>query len=160
MHDVKANPISPERCVSVMNAMRNSAAAEVPTRVNLMIVLLPSITSPPEKEGIVIGLGGFGGIDEIERDGVVRRYADIGAMLDPEWRGKRYAVEAFRMSIDFAFRELKVDGVSCQMREVNVAMVGLVERKFGWKGMRREDKEGVEVRFEVSPEEWEEWKKR
>jgi hypothetical protein len=45
------------------------------------------------------------------------------------------------------------------MLERNVPMVGLVEKKFGWKRVRSEGKEGVEVRYEISLEEWEEWKK-
>jgi RimJ/RimL family protein N-acetyltransferase len=76
-----------------------------------MIVLLPSISSPPEEEGTVIGLSGFGGIDEIEKDGVKKRFADVGAMLDPEYRGNGYAVEAFRLSIEFALSELGLMGL-------------------------------------------------
>lgn len=134
--------------------MRESAIAPVPTRVNLVIVLLPRSNSTEERE--VIGLSGFGDIDEVDGE----RYADVGVIVNEEYRGNGYAVESMRLSIEFAFRELKVDGVSCQTLEKNVAMVGLIEKRFGWKGVRREGKYGVEVKFVVKREGWEATKKR
>jgi len=47
--------------------------------------------------------------------------------------------------------------VSSEMKEVNKAMVGLVDKKFGW---RRVESEEGEVRFEVTPEEWRDWEER
>ena len=119
-----------------------------------MIVLLPSPGAKEELE--VIGLSGFGGIDEIEG----KRWADAGSMINPEFRGKGYAVESMRMSIEFAFGQLKIHGVSCQMLEKNVAIVGLVERRFGWVGKRSEGKYGRGVRYEVGREEWEQTKEK
>jgi len=156
--DPTANPISASQCETVIERMRVSASEPVPTRVNFVIVQLPSIGS--EEEGEVIGLSGFGGIDEVERDGRKLRFADAGAMLDPEFRGKGYAFESMRLSIDFALKVLKVDGITCQTDEKNVAMVALAEKKFGWKGVRKQGKDGEwSVKYEISPGGWEEWKK-
>ena len=122
-------------------------------------MLLPAVNSPDEVE--VVGISGFGGIDEFEREveGEKKkvRFADVGVMLNEEWRGKGFAAESVRLSVDFAFEKLKTEGVSCQMLEVNEAMVGLVDKKFGWR--RVDSKEG-EVRFEVEPEEWRVWNER
>lgn len=104
----------------------------------------------------MIGLSGFGGIDDADGE----RFADIGAMVNEEYRGKGYAVESMRLSIEFAFRELKVEAVSCQMLEKNAAIVGLAEKKFGWTAERKEGKYGLEIKFVVRREEWEDTKKR
>jgi len=157
-HDV-ATSITPEQALTTITRFRESAAAAVPTRVNLVVVLLPAVNSPDEVE--VVGISGFGGIDEFEREveGEKKkvRFADVGVMLNEEWRGKGFAAESVRLSVDFAFEKLKTEGVSCQMLEVNEAMVGLVDKKFGW---RRVDSKKGEVRFEVEPEEWRVWNER
>lgn len=131
-----------------------SASKESPTSVNLVLVLLPSISS--EEEGEVIGLGGFGGIDEV--DG--KRFGDAGIMIEPEFRGKGYALEALRLSIEFALEKLGVDGVSATTLERNVPMVGLLEKKMGWVGERRDSKWGVECLYKMYPAEWEVMKGR
>ena len=143
---------------SMIEGDRISAAQPIPTRINLVVVILPFIGSEEESE--VIGLSGFGGINEIEKEGVIRRFADVGAMINPKYRGKGLAVESMRLSIEFAFEKMKVDGISCQMLEKNAAIVGLVEKKFGWRGFRHVGKFGKEVRFEIDDREWEETKKR
>jgi len=157
-HDV-ASSMTPEQALNTITKFRESASAVIPTRVNLMVVLLASINSVEEVE--VFGISGFGGIDEFEREvkGEKKkvRFADVGVMLNEEWRGKGYAAEAVRLSVKFAFEKLKTGGVSCEMKEVNEAMVGLVDKKFGWR--RVESDEG-EVRFEVMPEEWRDWEER
>jgi len=84
----------------------------------------------------------------------------VGAMINPEYRGKGYAVESMRLSIEFALEELSVEGISCEMLNVNAEMLGLVEKKFGWVGVRRTKSFGTEVRFEVRREEWVKTKER
>ena len=157
-HDV-ASSMSPEQAVALIAKFRESAAAAIPTRVNLLVVILPAPNST--EEGEVIGISGFGGIRDFEREveGESKkvRFADVGIMLNEEWRGKGYAAEAVRLSVGFAFGKLKAGGVSSEMKEVNKAMVGLVDKKFGW---RRVESEEGEVRFEVTPEEWRDWEER
>jgi len=157
-HDV-ASSMTPEQALNTITKFRESASAAIPTRVNLMVVLLASINSVEEVE--VFGISGFGGIRDFEREvkGEKKkvRFADVGVMLNEEWRGKGYAAEAVRLSVKFAFEKLKTGGVSCEMKEVNEAMVGLVEKKFGWRRVKSDE---GEVRFEVMPEEWRDWEER
>lgn len=131
-----------------------SASKEIPTSVSLVLVLLPSISS--SEEGEVIGLGGFGGIDE--EDG--KRFGDVGIMVEPEFRGRGYALEALRLSIEFALEKLGVDGVSAATLEMNEPMVTLLERKMGWAGERRDSKWGVECLYKMYPADWEAMKRR
>lgn len=154
-HDLYAQPLSPSSAESTISDMVLSASAAIPTRVNLVIVLLSYPGASETLDSPVIGLSGVGGIDVI--DG--RRWADVGVMVNPEHRGKGFALESLRLSIEFAFRELSVHGVSCQMDSANVEMVGLVEGKLGWSGVKGE-LEGVGLRFEILPFDWEATKKR
>ncbi|KAF4845746.1 hypothetical protein CGCSCA4_v006196 [Colletotrichum siamense] len=170
--DPHASAISPDVAAKVIDRMRESAAvpsvldpvtgkvASGPGRVNLAIVHIPNAG---DDEGVVIGLGGFGGINEsTSDDGSKRRVADVGAMLNPEYRGKGFATEAIRLAVEFAFRGvaeggLQVDAVSATMSERNLPMVGLVEKKLGWVGVRRAgEKEGDdgEIYFEVTKDTW------
>ncbi|KAF9870373.1 acetyltransferase [Colletotrichum karsti] len=161
-HDPHASAISPEVAVKVVERMRESAGvpsvldAETgkvvsgPGRVNLVVVYLD--TDAEDSDGRVIGFGGFGGINETE--GKVR-VGDVGVMIDKEFRGRGFAVEAMRLAVEWAFRGveeggLQLDRVSATMREENVAMVRLVEGRLGWEGVRR----GGEVFFEVTEETW------
>lgn len=81
-------------------------------------------------------------------------------MINPEHRGKGYAIESMRLSIEFALAELSVEGISCEMLDGNTEMLGLVEKKFGWVGVKSKKRFGVEVRFEVTREEWVKTKER
>lgn len=173
--------MSVEDAERLITAMRKSAAEDVPTRVNFVVMytgpLHSSEDGPGGKqngngdhynddekegeergEGIIIGVSGFGGIDLI--DG--KRHADVGALIEPEYRRRGYALECFRLSIDFAFDKLKTEAVSCQTLAKNTAMVGLVTQKLGWTETARTvtASHGEEVRFEMSPEQWTEMKKR
>ncbi|KAH0431373.1 acetyltransferase [Colletotrichum camelliae] len=175
--DPHASAISPEVAAKVIDRMRESAAvpsvldpasgkvASGPGRVNLAIVHVPGADAG-DADGVVIGLGGFGGINESttseEGGGGKRRVADVGAMLNPEYRGKGFAAEAIRLAVEFAFRGveeggLQVDAVSATMSERNLPMVGLVEKKLGWVGVRKPgEKEGDdgEIYFEVTKDTW------
>lgn len=59
------------------------------------------------------------------------RVGDAGVMINPDARGKGYAYESLRITIDYALRVLGLDGVTVQMGEANVEMRGLMDRKFG-----------------------------
>ena len=176
--DKSANALSVSDAEVAISRMRESAAEAVPTRVNFVVELLSGTTAPKSGEekdgeeegdengngngnGNVIGLSGFGGIDVDPADG--KRFADVGAMIDPEYRGRGFALEAVRLSIDFAFGVLKVDGVTAHTLEANVAMVGLLDRKLGWKAEKKEEMAGadagagvveVECVYRMSESEW------
>ncbi|EJP65737.1 Acyl-CoA N-acyltransferase [Beauveria bassiana ARSEF 2860] len=155
---------------TVVDTARGAVIISGPSRVNMVIELLPdtassSSSSPPP---LVIGLGGYGAIKELVRDGKTIRAGDVGAMIDPEYRGKGYATEAMRLAIDWAFAEatgggggLQLDLVTVTTLEDNVAMVKLAEDRLGLKGRgtRRacgeEGAEGkTEVYYELTKEDW------
>ncbi|KAM3439424.1 hypothetical protein MY4824_002699 [Beauveria thailandica] len=164
---------------TVIDTARGGVIISGPSRVNMAIeLLLPdaasssslsSSSSPP----LVIGLGGYGAIKELVRDGKKIRAGDVGAMIDPEYRGKGYATEAMRLAIDWAFADattgsgggggLQLDLVTVTTLEDNVAMVKLAEDRLGLKGRdtRRacgeEGAEGkTEVYYELTKKDWQE----
>lgn len=146
--------ISEEQSSKFIARSLESASKEMPASVNLVLVLLPTISS--EEEGEVIGLGGFGGMDEV--DG--KRFGDVGIMVEPKFRGRGYALEALRLSIEFALEKLGVDGVSATTLETNEPMMALLERKMGWAGERRDSKWGMECSYKMYPVDWEAMKGR
>lgn len=148
------DPIPESKALEIITAMRTSAAESIPSRVNLVIVLLPSTGA--DEAGQLIGLSGFGGIDEIKG----KRWADAGAMINPEFRGRGYAIESMRLSIEFALEKLSVEGISCEMLQMNLSMINLVEKRFGWVGKKSEGKYGKEIRYEIGRDEWERTKER
>ncbi|KAF1737658.1 hypothetical protein CRV24_003280 [Beauveria bassiana] len=145
---------------TVVDTARGAVIISGPSRVNMAIELLPdtasssSSSSPP----LVIGLGGYGAIKELVRDGKTIRAGT----------GKGYATEAMRLAIDWAFAEatgggggLQLDLVTVTTLEDNVAMVKLAEDRLGLKGRgtRRacgeEGAEGkTEVYYELTKEDW------
>ncbi|KAM3502148.1 hypothetical protein MY10362_005045 [Beauveria mimosiformis] len=147
-----------------------------PSRVNMVIeLLLPdaasSSSSSSSSTPLVIGLGGYGAIKELVRDGRKMRAGDVGAMIDPEYRGKGYATEAMRLAIDWAFADattgsgggLQLDLVTVTTLEDNVAMVKLAEDRLGLKGRdtrRARGDEGAEgnteVYYELTKKDWQE----
>ncbi|KAF4627573.1 hypothetical protein G7Y89_g10581 [Cudoniella acicularis] len=124
VHDLTCSPsgLSTPQALITIQKMRESASEPLPSRLNLVIVLLSSPLQTSE-EGKVIGLSGFGGIDVVDGE----RIADVGVMLNEEYRGRGFAVESMRLSIAFVFAcvDLKIKDVSCQMLEKNVAIVSL-----------------------------------
>jgi RimJ/RimL family protein N-acetyltransferase len=107
-------------------------------------------------EGEFIGTGGLGWIGrKREPDG--RRVGDAGIMLNPEARGKGYAYEALRISIDYGFEVLGLEVVELACRDENTAMRGLMDRKFGWKARRIQDERfGNDWLWSIGKEEWKE----
>ncbi|TKW51463.1 hypothetical protein CTA1_13161 [Colletotrichum tanaceti] len=206
-YDPYASAISPEAARAAIDRMRESAAvptllddatgrvASGPGRVNLVIVYVDGVENTlgvEGGEGVVVGLGGFGGINEHEEEAEAEeekdeegegegkgkgkrvkvkvrvrvRAGDVGAMLNPGFRGRGFATEAIRLAVDWAFTRVEdggpqFDRVTATMVEANKAMVGLVEKKFGWKRVARaggeeeaEEEGGGEVFFEVGPGDW------
>lgn len=63
---------------------------------------------------------------------------DLGIMLDTRVRGKGYAVEVLRIMIDYGFGPLGLDECRVAATDQNVAMRGLMEKRFGLVGERIE----------------------
>ena len=78
-------------------------------------------------DGTPVGIGGMGHMGT--ENG--RRVGAAGIMLNTDARGKGYAYEALRMTVDHAFRVLGLDEVHIATTEANAAMRGLMEKKFG-----------------------------
>ncbi|KAK1978521.1 hypothetical protein LZ30DRAFT_599017 [Colletotrichum cereale] len=175
-HDPHASAVSPEGAAGVIGRMRESAAAPTvldeasgrvvsgPGRVNLLLVYVGD-GGAGDDEGVGIGLAGFGGINEGEGEtGGKVRVGDVGAMVGPAYRGRGFATEAIRLAVEWGFTRVEdggpqLDRITATMSEANGPMVGLMERKFGWKRVARPGREGGgggdgEVTFEVGPEDW------
>ncbi|KAF6829439.1 GCN5-related N-acetyltransferase protein [Colletotrichum plurivorum] len=175
-HDPHASALSPEVAARVIERMRESASvptvldpasgrvASGPGRVNLLIVHVPGVDNTlasTADDGVVIGFGGFGDIKDLEEDGKKIRVGDVGAMINAEYRGKGFATEAIRLAVEWAFTSVEdggpqLDRVSATMSEKNEPMIGLVEKKLGWKGVVKPGKEegGGEMYFEVTKDAW------
>lgn len=120
-----------------------------------------------EEDGIVIGLSGFGNISTLEvGEGPGRkrilRTGDVGAMINPPYRGRGFAVEAIRLSVEWGFAKLRegglqLDSITASTDVENEPMIRLLEEKFEWTGVRKE-KEDVPGRYwmsyEMRSEEW------
>ena len=110
-------------------------------RVNFVVVV----------EDKPVGISGMGHIGK-ESDG--RRVGDAGVMLNPEARGRGYAYESLRMTIDHALRVLKLDEVTVGCRAANVAMRGLMDNKFGLSATEVEGKFSNECLYRIKKDEW------
>lgn len=66
------------------------------------------------------------GVLTIPIDGV--ECADIGYMLKEQYRGKGYATEGARRMCQYAFEELKVPKVVCDIRPVNQESIAVARR--------------------------------
>jgi RimJ/RimL family protein N-acetyltransferase len=105
---------------------------------------------------VPIGISGLGWVgfhkDDDESAG---RAGAAGVMLDPEARGKGYAYEAMRMSIDYGLRELGLVEVRIGTTSSNVAMRGLMEKKFGMLAEVREpDRFGNDLMWRIGRDQW------
>lgn len=174
--DPNAKPLDVARAQTIIAAQRESASVPTvldpvagkvvsgPGRVNMVVELLPEDGSA----GLVIGLGGYGAIKDWVRDGRKIRAGDVGAMIDPAYRGKGYATEAIRLGIDWAFTPVseggpQLDLVTITTTEDNAPMVKLANEKLGLKGRgtrRASPEEGaestVELYWELTKNDWQE----
>ncbi|KAH8178176.1 acetyltransferase (GNAT) domain-containing protein [Sarocladium implicatum] len=135
-----------------------------PKNVNLFVVVPRDGESQSEGEADyeVIGLGGFGAIKTFHRDGKEVSAGDAGIVLDPKYRGKGYAVEAMKLTVDWAFRSLKEGGLQLDLvtittRSDNDAMIRLTNEKLGLKGrgvLRDGEFSDKEWYWEVNAEDW------
>jgi len=106
-----------------------------------------------EAEGKAIGVGGFGWIGAM-KDGGDGRVGDAGIMLNPEARGKGYAYEAMRMTIDHALRVLPLDEVTISMTKSNTAMRGLMDKKFRLPPKEFKGDHGMELQYIMNKHDW------
>ena len=171
-------PLTADVSLGIITAQRESAAVPTvcgadgkvvsgPRRVNMM-VCLSQRGAPPQgekggKQETVIGLGGFGAIKDWERGGVKIRAGDVGVLLEPEYRGKGYGVEAMKLAMDWAFSPVaqggpQLDLVTVTTSEDNEAMIKLTEEKLGFKdGILRPaefDKDKQEKYWEITAKQW------
>jgi RimJ/RimL family protein N-acetyltransferase len=87
---------------------------------------------------------------------------DAGVVLDPKYRGKGYAVEAMKMSIDWALRKLEEGGLQLDLvtvttRSDNEAMIRLTDEKLGLKGkgtLRDGEFSDKEMYWEITAADW------
>lgn len=101
-----------------------------------------------EVEGDVVGVGGLGwiGLDRAaqkdwQEEGEGKEellVGDVGIMLDTNVRGQGYAVAALGMVIDYGFGVLGLDECRIASTDANMAMKGLMEKRFGLVGKRTE----------------------
>lgn len=142
----------------------DGAVLSGPPRLNLAVVLLPgpSAGAVVEKETI-IGISGYGAIKTFERDGKLVRAGDVGVLLTDSARGKGYASEALRLSLDWAAAPvaeggLQLDLLSTTTLADNTRMLAVAEKLgFGGKGVLRpaeHDAEKEEMYYEMTAEEW------
>lgn len=96
---------------------------EVPDKLNLVVLA----------GGTIVGLSGLGRITS-EVNG--KKVGDAGIMIDPKFRGKGYAEESLRITIDYALRILSIDEVIIACTGSNMAVQRLMEGKFGLEAVR------------------------
>lgn len=130
-----------------------------PSRVNLAVVL----TSEDQPDGKMIGLGGYGAIKELERNGEKLRAGDVGALIGADYRGRGYATEAMKLAMDWGFAGvgqggLQLDRITITTLNDNEPMIRVINDKLGLKGKGIEgeaDSEGVkELYWELEKGDW------
>lgn len=119
-----------------------------PAAITMLIKKWSTISAPltglnvvVEIQGEVVGAGGLGwiGFDKSlhrQRQGKgklkdVLLVGHAGIMLDTKVRGKGYAVAALGMVIDYGFRVLGLDECRIAATDDNLALRGLMDKKFG-----------------------------
>lgn len=121
-----------------------------PSRVNLAVVL----GSEDQPDGKMIGLGGYGAIKELERNGEKLRAGDVGALIDAYYRGKGYATEAMKLAIGWGFAGveqggLQLDRITLTTLNDNEPMIRLINDKLGLKGKGIEREAEIEGKIEL-----------
>lgn len=160
---------------------RSVRGFNTPAAISMLIERWSTILAPlsglnvvVEEYGEIVGVGGLGwiGFDKpVQYKGQARDekmkvllvgYA--GIMLDTKVRGKGYATAALGMLIDYGFRVLGLDECRIATADDNLAMRGLMDKRFGIVGRRTEkDLFENEWVWTVGREEWaagEQWKEK
>lgn len=178
-HDPAANSskLSDAAMESAIKRWQPTYSSPLPSRYNL--VILSTIPSKrPSTPLPIIGITGFGNIDTFdvdeaaakgvteessvwdeEKGKLVKRVADVGVMIEPEWRGRGYGKECVEICTRFAFERLGVQEVTATMLKENVEMRGLMDG-LGWEGVEKDvvsgGKPAVEWQYRMGKKRWKE----
>ncbi|CAG8958127.1 hypothetical protein HYFRA_00000473 [Hymenoscyphus fraxineus] len=130
-----------------------------PKEISSLLVQWSTFTEPLTRFNAVViidnKVSGTGGIGWIGTNSEGVRVGAAGIMLGPEVRGKGYAYEALRITIGFGLRELALDEIHLATWDANIAMRGLMDKKFGFMGRRIEkDRFGNEWECRIRKTEW------
>ncbi|MCJ1397935.1 hypothetical protein MMC11_001131 [Xylographa trunciseda] len=138
----------------------SAGGLDTPEAIHAMIINWVAFTDPLthmslviEAEGNAVGVGGFGWIGAL-KDGSDGRVGDAGVMLNPEARGKDYAYEAMRMTIDHALRVLQFDEVTISLTKANTAMRGLMDKKFRLPPKEFKGDHGMDLQYSIKKDDW------
>ncbi|KAK7423460.1 hypothetical protein QQZ08_009029 [Neonectria magnoliae] len=168
--DPNIKPMEISTAQTVIARMRESASEPTvytssgkvvagPGRVNLGVVL----ASEEHLDGTLIGLGGFGAIKQLTRNGDALRAGDVGALIDADYRGKGYATEAMKLAMDWGFASvaqggLQLDLVTLTTLTDNEPIIKLINDKLGLKGKsvkKEAETDGkTELYWELRKEDW------
>lgn len=134
--------------LSVRGLDNSAAIAKLIESWSTISTPLSGLNVVVEVEGEVVGVGGLGwiGLDKAaQREGQgegegkeAPLVGDVGIMLDTKVRGQGYAVAALGMVIDYGFGVLGLDECRIAATDENMAMRGLMEKRFGLVGKRIE----------------------
>ena len=154
--------ISRQRAAAAVPTLTDASGGTVlsgPKSCNLGIYHV----DPSSGSETMIGLGGYGAIKELKREGGKIRAGDVGVLLDTRHRGRGYAVEAMKLSLDFGAAPvseggLQLDAISITTLESNTAMRRLAEDRLACKGgilrPAEFEKGEQEVYWEITAAEW------
>jgi RimJ/RimL family protein N-acetyltransferase len=140
-----------------------SVSQKTPAEMDDMISGWVTISEPLERlnflvlaSGVPVGCSGIGWIGLAKKDDESsERAGAAGIMLDPDARGKGYAYEALKMSIDYGLRELGLVEVRIGTPSSNAAMRGLMEKKFHMPAEVVEpDRFGNDLVWRIWKEDW------
>jgi RimJ/RimL family protein N-acetyltransferase len=156
-----ANPKNPITVASNEKQIQSWRAESGVGGYFLSIIWLPEVRNEQAAAGLVpkegeeendiwqtIGDTGLGPLDLTAKTG------ETGLMLNsgPMTRRKGYAVETLDMIFAFGFDHLGLERIKFGTHEDNVAMHGLLEKKFGIPARWKE--ESKDWAFEVTPQWW------
>ena len=161
MREILQNPLNVQNDLSIVNL--DKIAIEALTTSWLSISLpLTHLAFVVLAEGMPVGISGMGWIGPYSQSSNPSTSSNncdqagaAGIMLNPEMRGKGYAYEALRMTIDYGLRVLGLKEVRVGTPSANVAMRGLMERKFGMlPEVEEPDRFGNDLLWRIEREEW------
>lgn len=141
-----------------------SVSKTTPADMTAMISNWVTFSDPLERlnflvlaSGVPVGCSGLGWIGWAKKDDESGgRAGAAGIMLNPKARGKGFAYEALRISIDYGLRELGLVEVRIGTTSKNSPMRGLMENKFEMPGEVVEaDRFGNDLMWRITKENWE-----